>query len=42
MIQKVRVALAAILLTLALLGTSWVASAVQPVQAEGLPGENGG
>lgn len=40
--QRVRMFIAAVLVLLALLGTTWVASPVQDVLADpSLPGENG-
>ena len=44
MVQRVRMLIAAVLVLLALLGTTWVASPVQDVLATEppLPGENGG
>ena len=39
--QRVRMFIAAVLVVLALLGTTWVASPVQEVLADSLPGENG-
>ncbi len=42
MAHKFRMLLGAVLLTLALLGTGWVASSVPPISVEGLPGDNRG
>lgn len=42
MAQKLRVLIAAVLVTLALLGTGWVASTVSPAFTAGVAGENGG
>jgi hypothetical protein len=44
MLRRVRMFIAAVLVVFALLGTTWVASSVPSVMADGppMPGENGG